>query len=283
MRLRHALVLAALLAIPGLYADVTLRYKTEVKLNPEAVDTATETLLQFKNGKGFTSQGALTSIYDSGKGEIALLDREGKRYATLPNAQFQQEITAAMPQMPKEARAVLDSMKTHAESKATGRTATIQGIEAEEREITMTMEAGPMPNLPAPAGPMMRMVIHCWTAKAGEVMRNAAIREIAGYTRAAMSLAVGVCPMRAQFDLFMPMIGAMMKQAPPGRSPFGPNFDPDAAFIQMSQEVAELSNGPVPDSVFEIPKDYQAASVAEIMKDIVQKRQDAIRKTQEAK
>ena len=34
MRHKHLLILLVLLAIPALYADVTLRYKTEVKLNP---------------------------------------------------------------------------------------------------------------------------------------------------------------------------------------------------------------------------------------------------------
>lgn len=313
-------ILLALLAIPELYADVTLRYKAEVKLNPslpnaaagmKAMDTAmpAETLLQFKNGKGFTSQGAMTSIYDFSKGEITLLDREGKRYATLPAGQFQDAIAAAMPQMPKEARAMLDSIKTHAESKATGRTATIYGVEAEEREIVITTEVPSMPNLPAPAGPMMRMVIHCWSAKAGEVMRVPAIRELAGYNLFAiatmnplssiekmMPMAKDIASMmkemqsggtpvvlRVQFDMFMPMIGAMLKQAPAGKAPFGANFDPDAPFMQMNQEVAELSSAPVADSVFEIPKDYASASATEIMKDIIQKKQDAVRKAQETK
>ena len=295
MRHKHLLILLVLLAIPALYADVTLRYKTEVKLNPalpnaaagmKAMDSAmpAETLSQFKNGRGFTSQGGMTSIYDFSKQEITLLDREGKRYATLPAGQFQDAIAAAMPQMPKEARAMLAAMKTRTESKATGRSATIHGIEAEEREIIMTTDAPPRPNLPAPAGPMMRMVIRCWTAKAGEVMRVPAIRELAGYNlfaaatmnplsslekmiqqmpmardiaSIAKEMQSGGTPvvLRVQFDMFMPMIGAMLKQAPAGRSPFGPGFDPDAPFMQMNQEVAELSSAPVPDTVFEIPKD----------------------------
>ena len=85
----------------------------------KAMDSAmpAETLSQFKNGRGFTSQGGMTSIYDFSKQEITLLDREGKRYATLPAGQFQDAIAAAMPQMPKEARAMLAAMKTRTESK----------------------------------------------------------------------------------------------------------------------------------------------------------------------
>ena len=71
------------------------------------------------------------------------------------------------------------AMKFGADSKMTGRSATIQGIEADERELVITIEGPPMPNVPP--GPMMRMVVQFWTAKDAETMRVPAIREVTGY------------------------------------------------------------------------------------------------------
>jgi hypothetical protein len=55
----------------------------------------------------------------------------------------------------------------------------------------------------------------------------------------------------------------MIKQMPPEKNPFGDKFDPEAPFMEMSQEVAELSTATVPDSVFAIPEGYQEVTVAE--------------------
>src|SRR4051794_35641607 len=80
-----------------LCADVTLRYKTEIKMNPalptQFADMAikgmggflpSEHSLLFKGGKTYSSQGPITSIADFNKQEIVLLDIAGKHYATLP-------------------------------------------------------------------------------------------------------------------------------------------------------------------------------------------------------
>lgn len=304
MRKQHIFILAALIANASLYADVTLRYKTECKFNSAMPNAAASTkamqnampaevVHQFKDGKGYTSQGSMTSIYDFTKREITLLDRDGKRYAKLPAEQYMEVFAeAAMPPKNQEVRAMLDTIKARAEAKATGRTATILGIEAEEREIAITMEVPLPPDMPAPAGPLMRTVIHCWTAKAGEILRVPAVRELTGYDLfadattnplASLEKLAQQMPMikdfaaiqkelqsggtqvilRLQYETFMPMMAAMGKQAPAG--------DPGAPMIEMTQEAIELSSAPVSGSVFEIPGDYQSASAAEIMKDRIQR------------
>jgi len=187
-----ALISLAMLAIPALDADVTLRYKTEVSFNPalppqmaqampgmEAV-LPKESSVQLRNGKGFSSSGANVSMCDFSKQEMTLLDNEGKRYATLPFAQFGDAFAGAMPEMPSQPAGMMASMKSHFESKATGRTETIQGIEGEEHEFVMTVDAPALPNMPS-GGPMMRMVMRFWRARPGEVMRVPAVREVAGY------------------------------------------------------------------------------------------------------
>ena len=243
MRHKHLLILLVLLAIPALYADVTLRYKTEVRLNPalpnaaagmKAMDSAmpAETLSQFKNGRGFTSQAGRPYLRLQQTGDHPARQR-GETLCNTAGRAIQDAIAAAMPDA-QRGQGDVGRDENRTQSKATGRSAAIHGIEAEEREIIMTTDAPPRPNLPAPAGPMMRMVIRCWTAKAREVMRVPAIANLPGtflrrryhqpavvsekmiqqmpmardIASIAKEMQSGGTPvvLRVQFDMFMPMI-----------------------------------------------------------------------------
>jgi len=298
-----------LLSCSALFADVTLRYKTEIKMNPtlspQLAEMATkgmggfvpsESSLLFKGGKTYSSQGAITSIADFNKQEIVLLDSAGRRYSTLPLNQLADEFAKGMPAMPPEARAAMSSIKTAVESKSTGRSAEIQGVQTEEKEVVLTMEGPAMPNMPA--GPLMRMVMQIWTPKSGEAMRVPAIREISGYNLASLAMMnpgaamekmlqqmpgssdfgnfvkemrnFGVI-LRMHSNVYMPGIAAMMKAMPAGDSPFGAGFDADAPFIQMQMEVAELSTTPIADSLFAVPEEYKSAPVADLVKDMLMK------------
>ena len=309
-RLRAGLVALTLAAAPAVRADVTLRYKSDVKMNPTIPAAMTQqamagmagmpldSTLQLKAGKGYSSFSGLTSIYDFSKNEITLIDAAGKRYATLPAADFADQMVAAMPAMPAQAKAMMASMKTHFDSKSTGKAETIQGIEGEERQMEITVDAPAMPNVPP--GPMMRMVIHFWTAKPSEAMKNPAVRELVGYHLFASSTMNPIemmgkmlqqmpgfsdafegmmkdfqksgTPMvlRTQLEMYMPMIAAMMK-ANPQANPFGAGFDAEAPLMTMTQELAELSTASVPDSVFQIPEGYKQAPASDILKDMMAK------------
>jgi hypothetical protein len=65
-------------------------------------------------------------------------------------------LDAAYPTMADTTKAMMAAVKSKVDSRATGRTAIIQGIEAEEREIEWSLEGPVMPNMPP--GPRMRMV-----------------------------------------------------------------------------------------------------------------------------
>jgi len=299
---------AALASLTLLQADVTIRYKTDLKMNPTLPAAMTQqatqgmmngampmnVTLQLKGGKGYSSAGVTTSIVDFTKQQITLLDTEGKRFATLGVNDFADQVIAAMPAMPDQAKAMMAAMKTHFSSKATGVTATISGVESEERQLEVTVDAPAMANMPE--GPMMRTVIHVWTAKASEAMRVQAIRELTGYnlySYATMNpmammekmmkqmpgfgdamagmvkeMTSGGTPavMRMQFEMYMPMIGAMMKTNPEAGSMFGEGFNADAPLMTMTQDVAELSTATVPDSVFQIPDGYQEAPAVDLVK-----------------
>jgi hypothetical protein len=280
------------------HADVTIRYKMEIKTNSAlpaqmaAGALPQETVLRLKGGKGFSTSMGFNSIIDFTTREITLLDTAGKRYAKLPYDQYGEEVARAMPEMPAEARAAVPSMKADiSPARVTGRTAVIQGVEAEEREIAVSIEGPAMPNMPA--GPMVKMVVQLWSAKPGEVMRVPAIRELTGYSlwsyttmnpAAFMGKTMkqipgfadifeplmketmkGATVLRVHMDMFMPAMAAMMQRMPAA--------DPDAPFMQMNQEVAELSAAPVPDSVFQIPEGYQEAPASELIKGLLAKSQ----------
>ncbi len=90
---------------------------------------------------------------------------------------------SAIPAMPEEARAALASMKTSVDSRNTGRTASIQGVQSEEHEFVLSIE---MPaGGPPMAGPMMKMLVQMWTAKAEEAQRIPALQEVQNYTASA--------------------------------------------------------------------------------------------------
>jgi hypothetical protein len=313
----------ALLAI-SLHADVTIRYKTDVQMNsslpPAITQQATQGMMngalptnismQLKGGKGYSSAGIMTAIVDFTKKEITLLDKEGKRYATVGVNDLADQMMAAMPAMPDQAKAMMAAMKTHFAAKATGATATISGVESEERQLELTIDTPPMPNMPE--GPMMRMVMHIWTAKQSEIMKNPAIRELAGYNLYSYSvmnpvgtmekmfqqmpgfgdafagmmkeMKTGGTPavMRMQMELFMPMIAAMAKNNPQAAAMFG-NFDGNSPMLTMTQDVSELSTATVPDSVFQIPDGYKSAPPADILKVVFDKATAAAKAQQAAK
>jgi hypothetical protein len=62
----------------------------------------------------------------------------------------------------------------------TGKTAEIQGGQADKREVTVTMDL-PMPAEMNQTGLSLKLAMHIWTPKKEEVLRVPAIRELTGY------------------------------------------------------------------------------------------------------
>ncbi len=298
-----------LLVAASMSADVTVRYKTAVRLNPTLPPQMTEQAMksmgdflpaemvyQVKEGKGASSFGKMRAIADFTKQRITLIDPANKKLANTSAEQLVDEFTKTLADMPAEARAAVASMKATSESKMTGRTMTIQGIEAEEREVTMSVE-GPS-NLPA--GPMFKLGIQFWTARAEEVQRVPALREMAEHNLSAYAImnpsammekmlqqipgmGDGIAKvvkemqtakatlLKSEIKMYMPVIAAMMKQLAPEKNPFGDKFDAEAPFMEMTQELSELSTAPIPDSVFATPEGFTEVPVAEMVKAMIPK------------
>ena len=310
-RLRvFASIILISLTLSVVRADVTLRYKMEVKANPGLPARMTvgavpqESVLRLKGGKVFSSAMGFTSIVDFATKQITLLDAATKRYARVTSDQFGREMSRAIPELPAEARTAMPSMKADvAPARVTGRTAVIQGVEAEEREIVVSIAGPAMPNMPP--GPMVRMVIQLWSAKPGEAARVPAMRELTEYSlwsyatmnpTAFMGTAMkqlpgfsdlleplmkeiqkGTTVLRMHMDMFMPAMAAMLQRLPAGSNPLGANFNPDEPFTQMNQEVVEISTAAVPDSVFQIPEGYQEAPASDLIKGLLAKSQAAFK------
>lgn len=305
---RGILISVLLAAVPALNADVTLRYETKVTVNPNVPAQLTEQMTkavsaglpssskqQYRNGKLLVGTAGTNVMVDLSKREVTLIDPGRKRYATVPADQYSDEAARLTPQLPAQATALMASMKSHSEAKLTGRTETIQGIEAEEHEVVMTIDSPP--GLGVPDGPMVRMVMHVWTAKGSEALRVGALREVAGYRSlsldeinpvAVLKKGFGQFPglseglaslmndlqgsllLRMRMELSMPMLAGMMKQLPAGAAnPFGAGFDANAPLMELTQDLGEISTAEIPDSVFQVPEGYQAAGVGEIMRDVV--------------
>jgi hypothetical protein len=303
----------ALWVAPGLRADVTIRYQSEFKpsaafgpiMEPfmKTVQAGFATSARMKGNKAYTTAGNWIEIFDFVKQEVTLIDPAHKTFAALPASQLADRMAGALPQpapaQMQAAQQAMASIKTNVDSKMTGKTAEIQGVQAEEREVTVTMDMPmPMPAGMNQSGPSLRLVMHIWTAKKEEALRVPAIRELTGYQAwqryilnpagmlekfagkmPGMSNTIG--PMfdeiyknpsvilRMHMEMYMPFMAVVAKQMA-GQGQAAPVIDPDAPLMEMNQEVAELSSAPVDPSLFEIPTDYAAVPADDMIRNILQ-------------
>jgi hypothetical protein len=318
VNLKHicaSIVLAlAILIAPGLRADVTIRYQSEFKPPAVAGSNAPETeairkgmqgslsgqSIRMKGNKAYTTTGNWVKIFDFVKQDVTLIDPAHKTFATFPISQFADKMAGAMPQSTtaqmQAVQQAFASIKTHIDSKITGKTAEIMGVQAEEREVTVTIDI-PMPAEMNQTGPGVRLVMHIWTAKKEEALRVPAIRELTGYQAwqkyvlnpMGMSekvagnlpgMADTITPMleeiyknpsvilRTRTEVYTPFLAAMAKRTT-GQGQAVPAADPNAPLVEINEEVAELSSDPVDASLFEIPADYAAVDAGDIIRDMV--------------
>ena len=307
--LRRSCGLAAAIAAlsSSLLADATVRYHTEVQTSPgtamslplnQALGGLRDMVIRIKGNKASSSQGSLTSIMDLMTQELTLVDTSHKRFASAPASKYTEQIKGAVPAVPAQAREIFASMKSNVESRTTGRTDVIQGIQAEEREFVMTLDMA-VPGGPAAPGPFMKLIMQVWSPKAEEAQRPGALQELKSYTASATaamnpadmiqqiagglpgfgdSLAKvmkeasgnGNVALRTHMEIVMPFLAIMSQQLPqqPGQ-PRGPALDPNAPLMQMTQEVIELSTDPVDDALFAVPSEYQPASLEEILNGMI--------------
>jgi len=300
--------LAALVAA-SLSADVTIRYQTQVKMNPalppqvaaqalKGFNTAMppETLMQFKEGKGAANLGGIRTITDLVKKQVTMIDPDHKQFSVSSMDELADALGKSMAELPSEAKAAMAQMKFATDAKVTGRTETIKGIPAAEREITLTMD-GPM-------GQMVKMTFDFWGAKEEDVNKVPELQELKGYnvwTYQTMNPAAAIERMfqampgmgdglatfikemqsaksmlvRSDVKMWMPIMATLAKQLPAEQNPFGKDFDFSAPFLEIQQELGDISAAPVPATAFVVPEGYTSVPAADIVRAILDRAKQA--------
>ena len=143
--------------------------------------------------------------------------------------------------------------------------------------------------------PMMKMVMQIWTAKPEEALRLQAVRELTAYNlwtgsfmNPAGSLAkmFGSIPvvgkgltsmfddmaknkalmLRTNMSIYSSFFAKLAQGVRKQGQPLPENYDPDAPFIQVKQEAAELSTASLEDSIFQVPGGYETVPMDDLMK-----------------
>ena len=280
-----ALVAVALAtcAAPALRADVTIRYQETVKtaapLPGQAAPTPpldSSSTVQMKGHHGVMIDDDSTTLVDFDRQELTLIDPVHRKYATIPGSQYTARMAGSMPQ--------LDSgpggpMTSKVESRRTGRTEVIQGIPAEEREVTLTVQIATPEGATLPPT-SLKMVVQLWTAQQDAVLRNPAIRELTAFQQwqnyflSPVEMIQKVAPSDAGGNALLEeltkrqslVLRMDMRIYPPSMAALtGLPADSDAAVMSMHSEVVEISTAPIPDSVFQIPAGFTATTFDEVM------------------
>ena len=277
-------------------ADVTLRQTSTIKL-PSFIPP------EFQAQMRDQIHGPLAAIADYGRNDVALLDPQGKRYATVPLAEFGDRFAAALRATVLRGAGPPLVPVPHFDvaTKKTGKVALIQGIRAEESLTEITVQ---MPSMTqGPPGPLdaafstLRVEMHSWVAQAAEIRRVPALKDLADYTERStraldpyelLSKALAAMPgfgeqlgetlgklaktnsgltLRVATAVYMPAISQLLLLAA-GGAPSG--FDPDGPIAESLMDVAEISTDAVPDSAFTVPAGYQAAPFEELVNAAIQ-------------
>jgi hypothetical protein len=290
MRLFRNFLSISLLVAPSLLrADATIRYKTDMtSAMPLAGLSDSDSTIYMKGTKGVSVAGGQTTIADFARQEITIIDNDRKKYATIPAADYGARLSESMPQM----GAAAPTMETKCDTSKSGRTEVIQGVQAEEREQTCSVQIkmpGSKPEVAAAmAGMNMKFVTHIWSGAPGERARVPALWQLSGYELwqkyfmnpiAAMGKAMGgMAPMAEDLQkdssAILRLNMEMYMNAP---SMAGMTGTTGVPMMKMNQEVVELSTAPLDDSLFQIPADCTSTTFGDLMNGVLQARMQAMK------
>jgi hypothetical protein len=304
-------------------ADVTVHYKNNIDLGaagqfmgPAAAQMKSalpdSTVVRVKGKKVYTMAQHFTTVMDFEKQQVTLIDSAHNQFATVYMKDYEDQVlssvSGANPAMPGALQKAMEAMKVDFSSEHTGKTDTVLGIQVEENAITLAVAMPPpastrssqQPETAQPV-PLVRIVIHMWTALPSELQRVAALRELGAVlgdpqTDALMNpaeiwgkafasspgMAKGFGAMmdefsrkkavtlRTQVEMFMPFLARILQQRPTGAgagaSAQTPPIDPNAALFEMQSEADQISTALIDDSVFEVPRDSKAVTIADFLK-----------------
>jgi len=304
--------LAFILLIPSLLtADVTLTYKTENTLSPSLPPAFAQTLgaahilsapsgrkVAVRGGKFFANSTLADMIADLPNDKLTLIDSANKHYVTMAVSEYAAQIAGTIPKLPASMQALFASIKLTVDSKVTGRTAEIQGIQAEEHQIVLSLGIPMAPN--APLSPVMKMVIQLWRAKPEAIAGNPALQEfvasgflnlggtnpaeaiqkmlsqfpgiadsVAAFSKEAMDPHSVMLRMHAEVSI--PILAMLAPPRPAAGASAAPAADPNAPVMEINEELTSISTAPIPDSTFLVPDGFTSVPIADFMSGMLPK------------
>ena len=300
-----------LVACSSLWADVTMRMALDLKVNM-AVPTAIpelpvkELLTRVKGDRGSAVFGNIVSITDNSRSDVTLIDTKAQHFAIISMADYLAKLQAknmagadkADAAQADAVKQMLANIKMDVQSRDTGRSDRIGGIDVTEREVVVNMSI-PVPVPGQENGLQMTMKFQLWKPKASELDRVPALRELANYNdrnqgfnnpttllRQMFSAMPGMSDSAAKMademkkggsvtlglhmGVFMPGLGKMMEQARAAGKTVPDMPSADTPLAEFSLNLKELSTDTVPASAFTVPAGYTEAPSDELIKGMME-------------
>lgn len=293
-----------LVACTSLYADVTMRMGLDLKINVALPGDApklpfNEISTRIKGDRSYAVIGPIVAVTDLSTGKITLLDAKARRFATIAMADYISKLSGvsgqsaqAMQNMPEEARQMLAKIKFETESRDTGRTSRIQGVDAVEREVVIHLTI-PVPIPGQENGLRIDLKMQIWKPAPAEFERVPALRELAAFNErnqgfgdisVIMRQMFGAVPgvgdqvgkmademkkggqamLGMRIGIFVPGLAKMMQTM--GKGEFVAMLPPeDQPLASVNLDLKELSSDKIPDGVFAIPAGYKEAKLEDVM------------------
>lgn len=266
-------------------------------------------VVQVKGDKGYSNAALSASLIDFTKQEITIIDPTHKLFSTVDAKDYWGEIGAAMPAMPAvppAAQKILESIQTGFSCRETGRTETVVNVMTEESECTLSISLPIPAGLPIPPGmfqsgqpvTMIKIVMQLWRATAAEVLRVPALKELMSYKSssaqllnpaASMQQALAKLPfvgqslapmldelsknpgavMKSHTEVYIPVLAQIVPILRAQGSQLPAGFDPNAPLAEVDITATELSSAPIDDSVFQVPSDYHATPLPDLLKTLL--------------
>jgi len=309
--LRRSFLPALLLvACTSLYADVTMRMSWDLKINlaiPGAVPQLPfkEYVTHIKGDRSYAAIGPIIALTDLSTGKITLMDPKTQRYATIAMADYISKLSGTisnpsgtsgqnMQNMPEEAKQMLAKMKFDIQSRDTGRTDRILGIDAFEREVLVNVSI-PVPIPGQENGMQFSLKLQLWKPTPAELERVPALRELVAYNdrnkglndpSAMLRQLFGATPgmgdkvgkvvdeitkggnvtLGMHMAISMPGLAKMMEQARASGAAVPGLPAGDKPLAEVSVDLKELSSDKVADEIFAIPAGFKEAPVEDVLK-----------------
>ncbi len=226
-----------MLTIGPAIADLTVRYHTEAK----SIAAPPDQSVRIKGNRVSFRMFNLDALVDFERQQVTFVDSARKRFAAIPLAEYPSRLKAVQPGMPAAATQMFDPAKVKVQVTVTGKRESIQGLAAEEREVTVSGDA--------------TVVMRFWCAKP-----EAPEMGVLGLWQPLFLDAGAMFPgQQAILEKALPagmvILGAHEELRAPGGG---------AAMLEIDQNIAEISTAPLADSVFAVPADYTASSFEEL-------------------